>query len=178
MRRAGARAPKCAPAPLSYLLGPGVIFRLYLKLAVLRVAAAGLGGRASALPQPLLFPPLRHGSAGPRSGRRARAGSHAGPGAGNRGGGGACRDVPTAQPGGGGTASMLSACAASPSVALGGLARTREHTPDWRARALSVASGKLRVRRNGVPPPGASGSGRAAPPLAGCRGLRAPDTRL
>lgn len=106
MRGAGARAPKCASAPRSYLLGPGVIFRLDLKLAVLRVAAAGLGGRASALPQPLLFPPLGHGSAGPRSGRRARAGRHAGPGAGNRGGGGACGNVPTARLDGGSTASM------------------------------------------------------------------------
>lgn len=73
---------------------------------------------------------------------------------------------------------MLPACAASPSVALGGLARTREHTPDWRERDLSSASGKLLVRPKRGAPPGASGSGRAAQSLAGCLGLRAPDTRL
>lgn len=78
---ASAWAPTYKQALRSYLLGPGVILRLDLKLAVLRVAAAGLGGRSPALPEPLLFPPLGHGSSGPLCGRRAPAGSHAGPGA-------------------------------------------------------------------------------------------------
>ena len=54
----------CSP----YLLGPGVIFCLDLKLAVLRVAAVGLGRRTPALPEPLLLLPLGHGSSGPRCG--------------------------------------------------------------------------------------------------------------
>lgn len=67
---------------------------------------------------------------------------------------------------------------ASP-VDPGGLARMPGDIPDWPEWALSEASGKRRGRpERGDLPPGADGSGRAAPSLAGCRGLRARSTRL
>ena len=96
----------CAP----YLLGPGVIFCLDLKFAVLRVAAAGLGRRTPPLPEPLLLIPLGHVSSGPRCGRRARAGNHAGPGTGKREG---AEPVGTYQQRGGGKGGRLRAAPAA-----------------------------------------------------------------
>jgi hypothetical protein len=62
-----------------YLSRPCVILRLDLKLAALRIAVAGLGGRAPTLAEPLFLSPCSHGSSRQRSAcRRARANRHAG----------------------------------------------------------------------------------------------------
>lgn len=130
----------CAP----YLLGPGVIFCLDLKLAVLRVAAAGLGRRTPALPEPLLLLPLGHGSSGPRCGRRARAGSHAGPGAGKWEG---AEAVGTYQQRGGGTgdASTRPRLRSCSCCCLQGLdPHVRTHSRRWRGRYPFRSFGELR----------------------------------
>lgn len=135
----------CSP----YLLGPGVIFCLDLKLAVLRVAAVGLGRRTPALPEPLLLLPLGHGSSGPRCGRRARAGSHAGPGARKREG---AEPVGTYQQrrGGTGDASTRPRLRSRSFCCLWRLdPHARTHSPRWRGGSPFRSFGELRGGASG-----------------------------
>lgn len=99
----------------------------------LRVAAAGLGRRTPALPEPLLLP-LGHGSSGPQGGHRARAGSHAGPAPGKW----EAEPIGTYQQRGGGTGGRLHTRPRLRSCSfccLQGLdPHTHTHSPRWRGK--------------------------------------------